>query len=68
MNRKAKHLLYLLIIGKMAIIIGAHHKVNGNPNASYTLAGGLAFITLASIGLIILYLPKLKLLFKQNGR
>lgn len=64
MNKANKTLIYLFLIGTIAIIIGANYKINGNPNSVYALGTGLILKFIALTGLLINNFSKIKLLFK----
>lgn len=64
MDKRNKMLFTLLGMGIVAIIIGADLKINGNPNAYYTLYTGLILEIGSVIGLVLYNLPKLKSLLK----
>lgn len=64
MNNKNKMFFVLLLMGFIAVLIGANHKVNGNENAYITLITGMIFKTVAILCLLIYNSSKLKLLFK----
>jgi len=42
-------MLYAFVSGCIAIIIGALHKINGNPNAFYALWAGITLSSVAAL-------------------
>ncbi|MGM0641997.1 MAG: hypothetical protein ACQESN_11315 [Thermotogota bacterium] len=54
MKRKNKLFLLLLLLGALAVFIGAILKLNGNPNAEYLLMTG-TILEPVSIILLIIY-------------
>lgn len=64
MDKRNKLFLGLLILGFIAVIIGANHKVNGNENSYISLLAGM-FMKLTAIVCLITYnFSKIKVLFK----
>ncbi len=64
MDKKNRLLFKLLGMGLIAIVIGANLKINGNPNAHYTLFTGLILELGSILGLILYNLSKLKSILK----
>lgn len=64
MDKRNKLFFGLLLLGFIAIIIGANHQVNGNENAFIPLAAGMIIKTIAIICLIAYNFFKLKSVFK----
>jgi hypothetical protein len=64
MNKRNKQFFGLLILGFIAIIIGANHKLNGNENAYVPMIAGMVMKFTAIICLITYNFSKLKILHK----
>ena len=66
MNKRNKLFFRLLILGFIAIIIGAYLKINGNENAYILLVVGMLFKSFAIVCLIV-YNFQNKKTFKDMG-
>ena len=51
-------------MGFTGIVIGTNLKLNGNPNAQYSLMGAMILEIIGIIGLLLNNWPKIKLFFR----
>jgi len=68
MNSRNKFFLILLLIGVVAILIGALNKLNGNKSAEIQLSFGLLMHLIAILGIIAVNLSKIKVFFSDRSR
>lgn len=64
MDNKNRLFFGMLILGFVAILVGANHKVNGNENAYIALGVGMFFKLIAIVSLVLYNSSKLKKMFK----